>query len=455
MMELSANMKKDLDKQLAERTSELNKREEELKREKDAFEKLRKDLDGKDANISDLNKYKKELEEELAGREKKIKDLNDQNLKDQQELRNQGVDVVDRATGFLDNISGKDAKVKYAEAYKTAFEDKYKDAVGPEKIAATELGALLNPDSGMIPKEAGISSEERKELKKQLAESEKRVAEIQARRDSYDPSSGEFTAAQREYTAEMQNQVNIIRGLKAKTSQDVTKIGVMVQASVVSGDISASSAKALIDNFIATGKNIETTWKLMLGGQGAKEMDSLGWILQNLSDQENINTVVNVAGTFNGKEGPQQAREFYSMLEDFIQFPPEFRIDLNIESDPDDIPVLKKLGKEIDALRKHFPGGKLTKPALIAYQAELKLKGKSPNEALDAAVKNWDLLSSYDPTLQLEASVTLNQLLISDNIQQELNAELINAFKKKGLWKNIPLPLKTTESVNYKNYCNI
>ena len=402
-----------------------------------------------DAQIEKLTKEKEAVKtaEKRLEIEKKIKDLNDQNLKDQQELRNQGVAVVDRATGFLDNIDGKDAKVKYAEAYKTAFEDKYKDSVGPEKIAATELGALLNPDSGMIPKEAGISSEERKELKKQLAESEKRVAEIQARRDSYDSNSGEFTAAQAEYTAEMINQVKIIQGLKAKTSQDVTKIGVMVQASVVSGDISASSAKALIDNFIATGKNIETTWKLMLGGQGAKEMDSLGWILQNLSDQENINTVVNVAGTFNGKEGPQQAREFYSMLEDFIQFPPEFRIDLNIESDPDDIPVLKKLGKEIDALRKHFPGGKLTKPALIAYQAELKLKGKSPNEALDRAVKNWDLLSSYDPTLQLEASVTLNQLLISDNIQQELNAELINAFKKKGLWKDVPLPLANSAAL--------
>jgi len=402
-----------------------------------------------DAQIEKLTKEKEAVKtaEKRLEIEKKIKDLNDQNLQDQQELRNQGVDVVDRATGFLDNISGKDAKVKYAEAYKTAFDDKYKDAVGPEKLAATELSALLNPDSKLIPKEAGISSEERKELKKQLAESEKRVAEIQARRDSYDSNSGEFTAAQAEYIAEMQNQVRIIQGLKAKTTQDVTKIGVMVQASVVAGDISAGSAKALIENFIATGKNVETTWKLMLGGQGAKEMDSLGWILQNLSDQENINTVVNVAGTFNGKEGPQQAREFYSMLEDFIQFPPEFRIDLNIESDPDDIPVLKKLGKEIDALRKHFPGGKLTKPALIAYQAELKLKGKSPNEALDAAVKNWDLLSSYDPTLQLEASVTLNQLLISDNIQQELNAELINAFKKKGLWKDIPLPLANSAAL--------
>ena len=393
-----------------------------------------------DTQIEKLTKEKELVKtaEKRLEIEKKIKDINDKNLKDQQELRSQGVDVVNQSTDFLDVISSKDAKVKYAEAYQTAFEDKYKDAVGPEKLAATNLSALLNPDSGRIPKEAGISAETRKELNKQRAESEAKVADIQTRRDSFDPTSGEYQALQKEYITEMINLTAIIQGLKAKTSQDVTKIGVMVQASVVAGDISASSAEALIESYIATGKNIETTWKLMMDGQGLAEMDSLGWILQNLTDQKNINTVVNVAGSFNGKEGPQEARQFYSILEDFIQLPPEFRIDLNIESDPDDIPFLKKLGKEVDALRKHFPGGKLTKAALIKYQAELKLKNPNEtNEALEVAIKNWNLLSSYDPTLQLEASITLNELLISDNIKEEIDKELIEAYKKKGLWKEL------------------
>jgi chemotaxis protein MotB len=154
MMELSANMKKDLDKQLAERTSELNKREEELKREKDAFEKLRKDLEGKDANISDLNKYKKELEEELAGREKKIKDL-EAAIKERdaktEALRSK---LYDALKGFADagdlGVEIRNGKVYVSLSQKLLF------ASGSSKIDKRGLDALKSI-AGVLSKSTDLS----------------------------------------------------------------------------------------------------------------------------------------------------------------------------------------------------------------------------------------------------------------------------------------------------------
>ena len=154
MMELAANQKKDLDKQLSERTTILNERESELRRERDAFEKLKKDMEGKDANISDLNKYKKELEEELAGREKRIKDL-ESAIKDRdaqtEALRSK---LYDALKGFADagdlGVEIRNGKVYVSLSQKLLF------ASGSSKIDKRGLDALKSI-AGVLSKSTELS----------------------------------------------------------------------------------------------------------------------------------------------------------------------------------------------------------------------------------------------------------------------------------------------------------
>ncbi len=154
MMELSASQKKDLDRQLSERTTILNEREAELRRERDAFEKLKKDMEGKDANISDLNKYKKELEEELAGREKRIKDL-EAAIKERdaqtEALRNK---LYDALKGFADagdlGVEIKNGKVYVSLSQKLLF------ASGSSKIDKRGIDALKSI-AGVLSKNTDLS----------------------------------------------------------------------------------------------------------------------------------------------------------------------------------------------------------------------------------------------------------------------------------------------------------
>jgi chemotaxis protein MotB len=154
MMELSANQKKDLDRQLSERTTILNEREAELRRERDAFEKLKKDLEGKDASISDLNKYKKELEEELAGREKRIKDLESAIKERDAQTEALRSKLYDALKGFADagdlGVEIRNGKVYVSLSQKLLF------ASGSSKIDKRGLDALKSI-AGVLSKSTELS----------------------------------------------------------------------------------------------------------------------------------------------------------------------------------------------------------------------------------------------------------------------------------------------------------
>jgi chemotaxis protein MotB len=154
MMELSANQKKELDRQLSERTTILNEREAELRRERDAFEKLKKDLEGKDASISDLNKYKKELEEELAGREKRIKDLESAIKERDAQTEALRSKLYDALKGFADagdlGVEIRNGKVYVSLSQKLLF------ASGSSKIDKRGLDALKSI-AGVLSKSTELS----------------------------------------------------------------------------------------------------------------------------------------------------------------------------------------------------------------------------------------------------------------------------------------------------------
>jgi len=154
MMELSANQKKELDRQLSERTTILNEREAELRRERDAFEKLKKDLEGKDASISDLNKYKKELEEELAGREKRIKDLESAIKERDAQTEALRSKLYDALKGFADagdlGVEIRNGKVYVSLSQKLLF------ASGSSKIDKRGLDALKSI-AGILSKSTELS----------------------------------------------------------------------------------------------------------------------------------------------------------------------------------------------------------------------------------------------------------------------------------------------------------
>ena len=154
MMELSANQKKELDRQLSERTTILNEREAELRRERDAFEKLKKDLEGKDASISDLNKYKKELEEELAGREKRIKDLESAIKERDAQTEALRSKLYDALKGFADEgdlgVEIRNGKVYVSLSQKLLF------ASGSSKIDKRGLDALKSI-AGVLSKSTELS----------------------------------------------------------------------------------------------------------------------------------------------------------------------------------------------------------------------------------------------------------------------------------------------------------
>ncbi len=154
LKEESVNQKKKLDEELAIRTKELNEREAELKREKEAFERLRRDLEGKDANISELQSYKKELEAELAGREKRIKDLENA-IKERdaqtEALRNK---LYDALKGFADagdlGVEIRNGKVYVSLSQKLLF------ASGSAKVDRRGLDALKSI-AGILAKGTDLS----------------------------------------------------------------------------------------------------------------------------------------------------------------------------------------------------------------------------------------------------------------------------------------------------------
>jgi hypothetical protein len=370
--------------------------------------------------------------------EKDIQAIRDKALVDEQTVRDNAQKGVDSSVKFLDTIQSKDAKVKYVEAYRTAYQDKYKDVKGPEKLAADQLSyTLQNGLEGKVGLLANTA-----ETDKKIKELE---AQIKANREALlkDPGNrmlGQSIGYQEQQLSGLKNTKNV--------KQDALKIETLVTASVVSGGISASSAQALVDNYLGTGKDILTNWNLQVSakGIGLEAMDKLGWIMQNINNKADKTAVYDFTTNLPQKE----AEAYLNVMQDFISMPPELRINLTVESDPKNREKVKAIGEDIDALNAHFPDGKVTEAKLQQYKLDLAVTGKD-NKALDLAVKNWGILSKYDPSLRLEASVRMNELLVSESFKKDVNTNLIKEYQKLKLWKDAPKSMTDSQTNQYNN----
>ena len=219
------------------------------------------------------------------------------------------------------------------------------------------------------------------------------------------------------------------------------KATIQVQALVTSDQLSLGQAEALVTTLTADGGNLEKQLDLVIKTTGIEGLTRYAEITQYLNDnsKKQLKQVVN-QGLLSGQKDAIEG--LYSSLEELIKLPDFVGIDLDIEIDPDDIRQLKIIGKDVNALKKQFDGKPITLEALTKYQQELNGQGVT-NNVLDTAIKNWQLLQSLDPSVRLQAMMSLQTLNISDSITADTASEQKAAF------------LKTERGKSLKKYSNV
>jgi TP901 family phage tail tape measure protein len=203
------------------------------------------------------------------------------------------------------------------------------------------------------------------------------------------------------------------------------KAQIEIMTLVNSDQMTVTQAKALTTTLLATGeKNIDRTINTILNVQGTEGLGRLASILEfipNVNNQKNILFAIK-----NLDEA--SANDIYSGLEELIKIPDYIGIEIDLETQKDDIPTLKRLGKEVGSLKKAFPNGKIDLKALVDLQQ--KSGGPGNNLTLDKAIESWTTLSKLPKELQFQAMITLGALNKSDSFDTIVNREVLAAYRK-------------------------
>ena len=204
-----------------------------------------------------------------------------------------------------------------------------------------------------------------------------------------------------------------------------TKAQIEIMALVNSDQMTTTQAKALTTTLLATGqKNIDRTINTILNVQGTEGLGRLAAILEfipNVNNQKNILFAIK-----NSDEA--SAKEIYSGIEELIKIPDYIGIEIDLETQKNDIPTLQRLGKEVGSLKKAFPNGKIDLKALVDLQQ--KSGGPGNNLTLDKAIESWTTLSKLPKELQFQAMITLGALNKSDSFDTIVNREVLAAYRK-------------------------
>jgi hypothetical protein len=202
------------------------------------------------------------------------------------------------------------------------------------------------------------------------------------------------------------------------------EVTVQISTLVTSDVLTPNEASTLLNTLTKAGGNISKNLEAFVDVQGTEGLQRLSTILTMISSEENQKALLLEVEFMNKAE----ADAVFSSIEELGKIPPFVGIDLNIETDADDIDALEARGEEIDILKSKFPNGQVTLEALIKMQEEAGGVGK--NLTLDSALKYWDQISKLDKNVQLQAIITVSQIQFSDSFDKILDRELDAAFEK-------------------------
>jgi TP901 family phage tail tape measure protein len=202
------------------------------------------------------------------------------------------------------------------------------------------------------------------------------------------------------------------------------EVTVEISTLVTSDVLTPNEASTLLNTLTKAGGNISKNLEAFIDVQGTEGLQRLSTILTMIESEENQKALL-LEVELMDKAG---ADAVFNSIEELGKIPPFVGIDLNIETDANDIDALEARGKEIDKLKGKFPDGKVTLEALIKMQEEAGGVGK--NLTLDSALKYWDQISKLDKSVQLQAIITVSQIEFSDSFDKILDRELDAAFEK-------------------------
>jgi TP901 family phage tail tape measure protein len=194
---------------------------------------------------------------------------------------------------------------------------------------------------------------------------------------------------------------------------------------VTSDVLTPNEASVMLKTLTATGGDVSKNLQAMVAVQGTEGLQRLSTLLTLIPNENNQRQLVLAVKQMNKTE----ADATFSAIEELGKIPDYVGIDLNIETQKNDIADLKKTGKEIDALKKQFPNGNIDLKALIKMQEEAGGVGK--NLTLDAAIAQWTAISKLPKELQFQAMITIGSISQSDSFDQILDRELSAAFYKQ------------------------
>jgi TP901 family phage tail tape measure protein len=194
---------------------------------------------------------------------------------------------------------------------------------------------------------------------------------------------------------------------------------------VTSDVLTPNEASVMLQTLTATGGDVSKNLQAMVAVQGTEGLQRLSTLLTLIPNENNQRQLVLAVKQMNKTE----ADATFSAIEELGKIPDYVGIDLNIETQKNDIADLKKTGKEIDALKKQFPNGNIDLKALIKMQEEAGGVGK--NLTLDAAIAQWTAISKLPKELQFQAMITIGSISQSDSFDQILDRELSAAFYKQ------------------------
>ena len=193
---------------------------------------------------------------------------------------------------------------------------------------------------------------------------------------------------------------------------------------VTSDVLTPNEASLMLQTLSATGGDITKNLKALVDVQGTEGLQRLSTLLTLIPNENNQRQLVLAVKQMSKAE----ADATFSAIEELGKIPDYIGIELNLETQKNDIKDLQRVGKEIDSLKKEFPNGKVDLKALIKMQEEAGGVGK--NLTLDAAIAQWTAISKLPKELQFQAIISIGSISQSDSFDKILDRELQAAFLK-------------------------
>jgi TP901 family phage tail tape measure protein len=193
---------------------------------------------------------------------------------------------------------------------------------------------------------------------------------------------------------------------------------------VTSDVLTSNEASLMLQTLIATGGDVTKNLKALLSVQGTEGLQRLSTLLTLIPNENNQRNLVLAVKQMNKTD----ADATFTAIEELGKIPDYIGIKLNLETQKNDIADLKRVGKEVGALKKQFPNGQVDLKALVKMQEEAGGAGK--NLTLDAAIAQWAAISKLPKELQFQAIISIGSISQSDSFDKILDRELQAAFLK-------------------------